>query len=199
MVTTRTDDPSDNPVRCRGDPGARPVHSDKEIEAAIIALGREPGGGLVVIPDSFTFTHRVSIILAAARNNVPAVYALSEFAREGGLLSYGPELVDISRRAATYVDRILRGAKPAELPVQLPIKYEMAVNLKTVRGVSRLGSKVKNPDSPVMIDPKVVIERDEVRATMALSRSAPARLAGADALRSHRGPVARSDEWMAGL
>jgi putative ABC transport system substrate-binding protein len=108
-----------------------PVHSDGEIETAIIALGREPGGGLVVIPDSFTLAHRVSIISAAARNKVPAVYSLSEFARDGGLLSYGPDLVDISRRAATYVDRILRGAKPAELPVQLPIKYEMAVNLKT--------------------------------------------------------------------
>jgi putative ABC transport system substrate-binding protein len=72
---------------------------------------------------------------AAARNNVPAVYALSEFARDGGSLSYGPELVDISRRAATYVDRILRGAKPAELPVQLPIKYAMAVNLKTAKAL----------------------------------------------------------------
>jgi putative ABC transport system substrate-binding protein len=112
-----------------------PVHSDGEIETAIIALGREPGGGLVVIPDSFTFAHRVSIISAAARNNVPAVYAVSEFARDGGLLSYGPELVDISRRAATYIDRILRGAKPTELPVQLPIKYEMAVNLKTAKAL----------------------------------------------------------------
>ena len=87
-----------------------------------------PSGG-------FTIAHRVPIILAAARNKVPAVYNLSEFARDGGLLSYGPELVDISRRAATYVGRILRGAKPAELPVQLPTKYEMAVNLKTARAL----------------------------------------------------------------
>ena len=81
------------------------------------------------------FVHRVPIISAAARNNVPAVYALSEAARDGGLLSYGPDLVDIFRRAASYVDRILRGAKPAELPVQLPTKFEMVVNLKTAKAL----------------------------------------------------------------
>jgi putative ABC transport system substrate-binding protein len=112
-----------------------PVRSDGEIETAIIALGREPGGGLVVIPDVFMTTHRAPIILAAARNNVPAVHWLSDFARDGGLLSYGPDQVDIWRRAATYVDRILRGAKPAELPVQLPTKYEMVVNLKTAKAL----------------------------------------------------------------
>ena len=89
-----------------------PVHSDVEIETAIIALGREPGGGLVVMPDSFTVAHRAPIILVAARNNVPTVYQISTFARDGGLLSYGPDLLDIYRRAASYVDRILRGAKP---------------------------------------------------------------------------------------
>src|SRR5262249_42919361 len=77
-----------------------PIHSDAEIEAAIIALGREPGGGLVVMPDVFTFAHLGPIILAAARNNVPAVYWLSDFARDGGLLSYGVDRVDLSRRAA---------------------------------------------------------------------------------------------------
>jgi putative ABC transport system substrate-binding protein len=112
-----------------------PVHSDVEIETAIIALGREPGSGLIVMPDNFTFGHRAPIILAVARNNVPAVYWQSSFARDGGLLSYGPDLVDNFRRAATYVDRILRGAKPAELPVQLPTKFEMAVNLKTARAL----------------------------------------------------------------
>jgi putative ABC transport system substrate-binding protein len=75
--------------------------------------------------------HRVPIIAAAARNNVPTVYYLSAFARDGGLLSYGADQVDLVRRAATYVDRILRGAKPGDLPVQFPTKYEMAVNLKT--------------------------------------------------------------------
>ena len=75
------------------------------------------------------------IISAAARNNVPAVYAFSHFARDGGLLSYGVDQVDIWRRAATYVDRILRGAKPEELPVQLPKKFEMVVNLKTAKAL----------------------------------------------------------------
>ena len=79
--------------------------------------------------------HRVPLILAAARSNIPAVYWLSDIARDGGLLSYGVDLVDIWRRAATYVDRILRGAKPAELPVQLPTKFEMAVNLKTAKAL----------------------------------------------------------------
>jgi putative ABC transport system substrate-binding protein len=116
-------------------PITAPVHSDVEIETAINALGREPGGGLVVMPDAFTVTHRAPIILAAARNNVPAVYRFSFFARDGGLLSYGPETVDIWRRAATYVDRILRGAKPGDLPVQLPVKYEMILNLKTAKAL----------------------------------------------------------------
>jgi putative ABC transport system substrate-binding protein len=75
--------------------------------------------------------HRASIISTAARNNVPAVYALSYFAKDGGLLSYGPDPVDNFRRAATYVDRILRGEKPGDLPVQFPTKFEMVVNRKT--------------------------------------------------------------------
>ena len=112
-----------------------PVRSDIEIDTAIIALGREPGGGLVVMPDTFTVVHRASIISAAAQNNIPTVYQFSTFARDGGLLSYGPDLVDNFRRAATYVDRILRGAKPAELPVELPIKFEMVVNLKTAKAL----------------------------------------------------------------
>jgi putative ABC transport system substrate-binding protein len=112
-----------------------PVHSDVEIETAITALGREPGGGLVAMPDTFNSTHRAPIILAAARNNVPAVYHRSVFARDGGLLSYGPDPVDPWRRAASYVDRILRGEKPGDLPVQFPTKFEMAVNLKTAKAL----------------------------------------------------------------
>src|SRR5262249_49745501 len=105
-----------------------PVHSDADIETAIMALWRGPGGSLVVIPDIFMIAHRVPILLAAARNNVPAVYWTSYFARDGGLLSYGVDTVDLFRRAATYVDRILRGTKPGDLPVQFPTKYEMVVN-----------------------------------------------------------------------
>jgi putative ABC transport system substrate-binding protein len=105
-----------------------PVHSDAEIEPAIVALGREPGGGFVVLSGGFQVAQRASIILAAARNNVPAVYNLSAYARDGGLLSYGVDQVDNFRRAASYVDRILRGAKAAELPVQFPTKFEMVVN-----------------------------------------------------------------------
>jgi putative tryptophan/tyrosine transport system substrate-binding protein len=111
------------------------VHSDGEIETAIIALAREPRSGLVVMPDAFTDVHREPIISAAARNNVPAVYHLSSFARDGGLLSYGTDRVDSFRRAATYVDRILRGAKPSDLPVQFPTKFEMVLNLKTAKAL----------------------------------------------------------------
>jgi putative ABC transport system substrate-binding protein len=112
-----------------------PVRSDVEIETSIIAIGREPGGGLVVMPDAFTGVHRAPIIWAAARNNVPAVYSLSYFGRDGGLLSYGPDVVDLFRRAASYVDRILRGEKPGDLPVQFPTKFEMIVNLKTANAL----------------------------------------------------------------
>jgi putative ABC transport system substrate-binding protein len=111
------------------------VHSDVEIETALIALGREPGGGLVALGDGFMNVHRAPLISAAARNNVPAVYISSIFAREGGLLSYGPDQVDTYRRTAAYVDRILRGAKPGDLPVQFPTKFEMVVNLKIAKSL----------------------------------------------------------------
>jgi putative ABC transport system substrate-binding protein len=127
-----------------------PVHNDPEIETAITTLGREPGGGLVVIGDPFTGVHRAPIISAAARNNVPAVYARSYFTRDGGLLSYGVDFVDISRRAASYVDRILRGEKPGDLPVQLPTKIEMVVNRKTA---TALGLEVP---------PSILLRADEV-------------------------------------
>jgi putative ABC transport system substrate-binding protein len=87
------------------------------------------------MPDIFLVVHRALIISAAAQANVPALYSLSEFVRDGGLLSYGPDRVDTFRRAATYVDRILRGAKPGDLPVQFPTKFEMAVNLKTAKAL----------------------------------------------------------------
>ena len=112
-----------------------PVHDDVEIETAITALGREPGPGLVVVSGGLAGAHRAPIISAAARNKVPAVYTQSNFAREGGLLSYGADQVDIWRRAASYVDRILRGAKPGDLPVQFPTRYEMVVNRKTANAL----------------------------------------------------------------
>jgi putative tryptophan/tyrosine transport system substrate-binding protein len=112
-----------------------PVHSDFEIETAIIALGREPGGGLIVLAGGLTVAHRVPIISAAARNSVPAVYNFSVYAREGGLLSYSAAGPDLYRRTAAYVDRILRGEKPGDLPVQFPTKFEMVVNLKTAKAL----------------------------------------------------------------
>jgi putative ABC transport system substrate-binding protein len=116
-------------------PIAASVHNDTEIEMVITSLGRQPEGGLVVMPDGFMYARLTPIILLAGRNNVPAVYFDTVFAREGGLLSYGPDTVDIFRRAAPYVDRILRGEKPAELPVQLPTKFEMALNAKTAKAL----------------------------------------------------------------
>jgi putative ABC transport system substrate-binding protein len=112
-----------------------PVHNDVEIETTIIAIGSQPGGGFVVMPNAFMTAHRASMILAAARNNVPAIYWQSPFARDGGLLSYGPDQLDVIRRAASYVDRILRGAKPGDLPVQQPTKFELVINLKTAKAL----------------------------------------------------------------
>jgi putative tryptophan/tyrosine transport system substrate-binding protein len=116
-------------------PTIAPVRSNGEIETAINRLGREPGGGLVVLPELFTNVHRAPIILAAARNNVPAAYGISDSVKDGGLLSYGADQADTWRRAATYVDRILRGMKPGDLPVQFPTKFEMAVNVKTAKAL----------------------------------------------------------------
>jgi putative ABC transport system substrate-binding protein len=112
-----------------------PVHSEAEIETVITSLGREPGGGLVVLPDTFSQVHRAAIILLAARNNVPAAYCDNTFAVDGGLFSYGPDQVDIFRRAAPYVDRIFKGEKPADLPVQAPTKYVLTLNLKTAKAL----------------------------------------------------------------
>jgi putative ABC transport system substrate-binding protein len=117
-------------------PIAAPVRNDANIESVITSLGREAGGGLVVMPDGgFTSGHRAQIILLAGQNNIPALYPDAVFVRDGGLLSYGPNRVDIVRRSASYVDRILRGAKPADLPVQLPTTFELVVNLKTAKAL----------------------------------------------------------------
>jgi len=109
------------------------IHSISEMEIAIEAEARMPGTGLIVLPDAFTFTHRAEQVAATGRHRLPAIYALRGQALDGGLLSYGPDTIDLYRRAASYVDRILKGEKPADLPVQNPTKYELVVNLKTAR------------------------------------------------------------------
>ena len=111
------------------------ARSDTEIETIVTSLGGFRSG-LIVMPDFFMLNHVKPIIVLAARNNVPAIYPWRYVvAKDGGMLSYGPDLRDIVRRGATYVDQILRGAKPADLPVQVPVKWEMAVNIKTVKAL----------------------------------------------------------------
>jgi len=111
-------------------PIAVPVRSSDELAAAIANLGREPGGGFIAMADFFLLNHRMSMIDLAARNKVPAVYPWREVPTAGGLLSYGPDLEDIVRRAAAYVDRILRGANPAE-----PTKFEIVINITTAKAL----------------------------------------------------------------
>jgi putative ABC transport system substrate-binding protein len=129
---------------------AAPIHSDAEIETVITALGHEPGDGLLGMPDNFVEIHRALIISLAARRNVPAVYQTPVIARDGGLLSYGADFQDIFRRSASYVDRILHGATPSELPVQLPIKYLMVVNLRTAKALG------------LTVPPSILLIADEV-------------------------------------
>ena len=112
-----------------------PVHSTAEVEAVMTKLGRESGAGLIIMPDTFTYANRETIISIANRDRLPAIYPFRVFAVAGGLLSYGIDLANSLRGAAMYVDRILRGAKPNELPAQLPTKFEMIINLKTAKAL----------------------------------------------------------------
>jgi putative ABC transport system substrate-binding protein len=114
---------------------AAPVHERSELESVIADQARAPNGGLVVMPDTFTDAHRVEITSLAARYRLPAVYPYRQFTAVGGLLSYGDDLIDNFRRAPTYVDRILKGEKPSELPVQAPVKFQLVVNLKTANAL----------------------------------------------------------------
>jgi putative ABC transport system substrate-binding protein len=110
-----------------------PVHSRAEIETAIAMLAREPGGGVIAMSDLFSVVHRDLIIALTARYRVPAVYFIRGFVTDGGLISYGVDLIDMQRHAATLVDRILKGAKPADLPVELPTKFALVINQTTAK------------------------------------------------------------------
>jgi putative tryptophan/tyrosine transport system substrate-binding protein len=111
------------------------VHDAQEIDSVIAAQAREPNNALLVIPETFTQAHRAEIASAATRHRLPAVYPYRLFAEAGGLLAYGDDLTDNFRRAASYIDRILKGTKPNELPVQAPVKYELVINMKTAKAL----------------------------------------------------------------
>jgi putative ABC transport system substrate-binding protein len=117
------------------EPIAAPVRDRSELESVIAEQARASNGGLIVMPDTFTDAHRVEITSLAARYRLPAIYPYRQFTTVGGLLSYGDDLIDNFRRAPTYVDRILKGAKPSELPVQAPVKFELVINLKTAKTI----------------------------------------------------------------
>jgi putative ABC transport system substrate-binding protein len=112
-----------------------PIHDASELESVVAAQAHEPNGGLIVMPDTFMNEHRSEIASLAAHYQLPAVYPYRAFAESGGLLSYGDDLTDNFRRAASYVDRILKGEKPSELPVQAPVKFELVINLKAAKGL----------------------------------------------------------------
>jgi putative tryptophan/tyrosine transport system substrate-binding protein len=131
-------------------PIGTPVRSVDEMEAALAAAAEVPGTGLVVPPNLFIFAHRDLVVALAARYRIPAIYPFREWAASGGLLSYGPDATDLYRRAADYIDRILRGAQPSELPVQEPTAFEMVINLKTAKAIG------------LAIPPSILIRADEV-------------------------------------
>lgn len=129
---------------------AAPVRSDPDIEAVVAGLERDPGNGLIAVTDSFMTVHRETVIELTAQHKIPLMYYLRDVPAKGGLISYGINFIDQFQQAASYVDRILRGAKPADLPVQVPTKYELVINLKTAK---ELGLRV--PQS-------ILIRADEV-------------------------------------
>src|SRR5262249_45432479 len=116
-------------------PVSAPVHNTYELERLIGAFAHEPNGALVVLPDVSTINHRALIIALAARYRLPAIYPFRPFTTSGGLLSYGTDVADVFRRAASYVDRILKGKTPADLPIQAPTKYELVINLKAAKAL----------------------------------------------------------------
>src|SRR5262249_32795191 len=114
---------------------ASPVRDTGEVEAAMTKLGREPGSGLIVAPDAFTVVHHPLFIRLAQQHRLPDLYPPRAYVAQGALISYGPDPYDNVRRSASYVDSILKGAKPADLPVQQPTKFELAINLKTAKAL----------------------------------------------------------------
>ena len=127
-----------------------PVHDQAEIKATMATLAREPGSGLITAADVFTVANRSLIIGLAAHYQLPAMYQFRQFAAEGGLMSYGPDTADIFRRAAAYVDRILKGANPADLPVQQPTKFQLVLNLNTAKALG------------ITVSPSLLARADEV-------------------------------------
>ena len=127
-----------------------PVHGPAEIERVFHEFSNGAAGGLVVVPDALLSVHRKAIIHVAAQHRIPAIYPFRFFAEEGGLLSYGVDALELFRRSASYVDRILRGAKPADLPVQAPTKFELVINMKTAKALG------------IDVPPSLLIRADEV-------------------------------------
>jgi putative ABC transport system substrate-binding protein len=127
-----------------------PIRDKSELESVIAAQAREPNSGLIAMPDSFTIAYRLEIVSLAAHYRLPAVYPFRFFAEVGGLLSYGVDLVDNYRRVAIYVDRILKGEKPSELPVQAPVKFELLINLRAAKALG------------ITVPPSLLARADEV-------------------------------------
>jgi putative ABC transport system substrate-binding protein len=126
------------------------IRRESDIEEVVSGLGREPRVGLIAMSDSFLTVHRKTVVEMAMRHKVPLMYFISNVPREGGLISYGVDVTDLFRRGASYLDRILRGADPAELPVQLPTKFELVINLKTAKALG------------LSVPPLLLIGADEV-------------------------------------
>ena len=130
---------------------AAPVSTDPEIDAAMAQVAREAHGGIVVFASPFTMTHRDAIVSLAAKHRLPAVYAAQTFATAAGLMSYGVEPSDLVAPCADYVDRILKGAKPGDLPVQQPTKFRLVINLKTAKSLG-----ITIPDQLIALADEVI-------------------------------------------
>jgi putative ABC transport system substrate-binding protein len=126
------------------------VNDDAEIETAMAEVAREERGGVLVLPSACTVVHRDAIVAIAVRHRVPAAYGISLFAASGGLMAYSTDIADLLRRAADYVDRILMGAKPGDLPIQQPTKFDLVINLKTAKALG------------ITISPTLLATADEI-------------------------------------